>query len=209
MPWGGADRTVVGSPTEPGTSLLTLVGDVPRPGVVEVATGQRLATLLPGQDSDPRPVLIGGYHGSWVTDVGDLRVERPRLRDAGVPLNAGVIARLSHDTCALAEVAAVSAWLAEQSAGQCGPCFFGLPAVAHDVAALLRGIDPGDDLVSRMAQLPGRGACAHPDGAAMFVRTAITTMSAEVETRRRHGTCGRPWLRELPIGAPPVVRSRS
>ena len=199
----------VGSADEPGTTLLTLLGDVPSPGVVEVPTGLPLATLLPGQEADPRPVLIGGYHGSWITDVRALRIERPALRASNRPLNAGVIARLSHDTCALAEVVAVSTWLADQSAGQCGPCFFGLPAVARDVHALLRGDDPGAGLTRRVAQLPGRGACAHPDGAAMFVRTALTAMADEVDAHQRHGTCGRPWLRELPTGQAPVVRSAS
>ncbi|GAA4715252.1 NADH-ubiquinone oxidoreductase-F iron-sulfur binding region domain-containing protein [Nocardioides conyzicola] len=195
----GADRFAeVGSPDEPGTTLLTLVGDVPHPGVVEVPTGLPISALLPDQDVRPRPVLVGGYHGSWVTDIRDLRLDRPALRAAGLPLNAGVVARLSPDTCALGEVAAVASWLAGQSAGQCGPCFFGLPTVARDVHSLLRGDDPGAELARRVAQLPGRGACAHPDGSAMFVRTALTALADEVEAHRRHGTCGRPWRGELP-----------
>jgi NADH:ubiquinone oxidoreductase subunit F (NADH-binding) len=197
----GSDRFAeVGSPDEPGTMLLTLLGDVPHLGVVEVPTGLPLSALLPDQDLSPRPVLVGGYHGSWVTDVGGLALSRPALRAAGLPLNAGVVARLSADTCALGEVAAVSSWLAGQSAGQCGPCFFGLPTVARDVHALLRGSDPGADLARRVAQLPGRGACAHPDGTAMFVRTALATLVDEVEAHRRHGTCGRSWRQELPTG---------
>jgi NADH:ubiquinone oxidoreductase subunit F (NADH-binding) len=204
----GADRFAeVGSPEEPGTMLLTLVGDVPHPGVVEVPSGLSLSALLPGQETDPRPVLVGGYHGSWVRDVGGLVLTRPALRAAGAPLNAGVIARLSRDTCPLAEVAAVGSWLAAQSAGQCGPCFFGLPAVAHDLGALLRGLDARADLARRVGQLPGRGACAHPDGAAMFVRTALAALADEVEVHRGHGGCGRPWLRELPTGAPVAERN--
>lgn len=195
----GADRFAeVGSPDEPGTTLLTLVGDVPHAGVVEVPTGLPLSALLPDQGDSPRPVLVGGYHGSWVSDVRGLSISRPALRAAGLPLNAGVVARLSNDTCALGEVAAVSSWLAAQSAGQCGPCFFGLPTVARDVHQLLRGNDPGADLARRIAQLPGRGACAHPDGSAMFVRTALAALGAEIQVHRRHGTCGRPWRHELP-----------
>lgn len=203
----GPDRFAeLGSPDEPGTMLLTLVGDVPHPGVVEVPTDVSLTALLPGQDEAPRPVLIGGYHGSWVTDVRGLVLTRPALRAAGVPLNAGVVARLSRDTCALAEVAAVGTWLAGQSAGQCGPCFFGLPAVAADLGGLLRGLDTRAELARRVGQLPGRGACAHPDGAAMFVRTAIAALADEVELHRVHGGCGRPWLRELPTASPVAGR---
>lgn len=195
----GADRFAeVGSPDEPGTMLLTFAGDVPHPAVVEVPTGLPLSALLPDQDGRPRPVLIGGYHGSWVRDVRGLSLTRPMLKAAGLPLNAGVVARLSADTCALGEVAAVASWLAAQSAGQCGPCFFGLPTVARDVHALLRGNDPGAELLRRVAQLPGRGACAHPDGSAMFVRTALAALADEVETHRQHGACGRSWRQELP-----------
>jgi NADH:ubiquinone oxidoreductase subunit F (NADH-binding) len=195
----GADRFAeVGSPDEPGTMLLTLIGDVPNPGVIEVPTGLPVSALLPDQDTRPRPILVGGYHGSWITDVRRLDLTRPHLRAAGVPLNAAVVARLSPDTCALSEVAAVSTWLAGQSAGQCGPCFFGLPAVAQGVHALLHGSDPGAVLAQRVSQLPGRGACAHPDGAAVFVRTALVALADEVEVHRRHGTCGRSWRQELP-----------
>lgn len=198
----GAQRFAeIGSSDEPGTTLLTLVGEVPHPGVVEVPTGLPLSALLPGQAESSRPVLIGGYHGSWVSDVRGLGISRPALRAAGVPLNAGVIARLSSDTCALGEVAAVSSWLAAQSAGQCGPCFFGLPTIARDVHQLLHGSDPGASLARRVAQLPGRGACAHPDGSATFVRTALAALGDEIEAHRRHGTCGRPWRRELPTSA--------
>lgn len=195
---GPAGFSSVGSAAEPGTTLLTLIGDVDRPGVIEIPTGLPLSALLSDQDTDPRPILIGGYHGTWLTDVRGLTVERPGLKAFGVPLNAGVIARLSHSTCALSEVAAVSSWLAGQSAGQCGPCFFGLPAVAADVAALLRGHDKAAPLDRRLAQLPGRGACAHPDGSAMFVRTALAAMRDEVNLHRQHGTCGRGWNGELP-----------
>ena len=195
----GADRFAgVGSTEEPGTTLLTLVGDLTHPGVVEVPTGLPLSALLPEQDIHPRPVLIGGYHGSWVTDVRGLSITRPALKAAGLPLNAGVIARLSSATCALGEVAAVSSWLAAQSVGQCGPCFFGLPYVAQDVHQLLDGIDSGARLERRVARLPGRGACAHPDGSAMFVRTALAALGDEIDAHRRYGTCGRPWRHELP-----------
>ena len=198
----GADRFAgVGSPEEPGTTLLTLIGDVPRPGVVEVPTGLPLAALLPDQDIRPRPVLVGGYHGSWVGDVRGLSITRPAFKAAGLPLNAGVIARLSNETCALGEVAAVSSWLAAQSAGQCGPCFFGLPYVAQDVHQLLGGIDSGARLERRVAHLPGRGACAHPDGSAMFVRTALAALGDEIDAHRRYGTCGRPWRHELPTSS--------
>lgn len=200
----GAQRFAeTGSPREPGTTLLTLLGDVPAAGVLEVPTLMPLRSLLPGsdQDADDRPVLIGGYHGSWHRTVPDVEVSRPALAEAGLPLNAGVVARLPHSTCSLGEVARVTRWLAGESAGQCGPCRFGLPAVADDVEALVRGEDVLARLRPRVGLLPGRGACAHPDGAARFVASALTALADEVAVHLAHGTCGRPVQGVLPVPA--------
>jgi NADH:ubiquinone oxidoreductase subunit F (NADH-binding) len=186
----------VGSIEEPGTTLVTLLGDVPHTGVIEVPTGLSLAALIGAR---PGPVLVGGYHGTWVDGPGDLTICRPALRAAGVPLNAGVIARLPEDTCALAEVIAVADWLAGESAGQCGPCVFGLPSVAASLRELAAGRDALPALERRLGFLPGRGACAHPDGSAAFVRSALTVLGAEIETHRRHGRCGRPLRGALPV----------
>ncbi len=189
----------LGGPAERGTTLLTLLGRTVAPGVVEAPMGMPLRDLLDGQTG---PVLIGGYHGTWLSQVGNLTLDRADLRSHGVHLGAGVIAALPADTCALAEVAAVADWLGRQSLGQCGPCFFGLPSVAADVDALLRGQLPQGGLQAlrrRLGQLPGRGACAHPDGAAMFVRSALEVLQSEVSEHLAHGTCGRPYAGTLPV----------
>ncbi|HEX5087104.1 MAG TPA: NADH-ubiquinone oxidoreductase-F iron-sulfur binding region domain-containing protein [Nocardioides sp.] len=193
----------VGAADEPGTTLLTLLGDVPHPGVVEVPTGLPLSALV---GERPGPVLVGGYHGTWLADPGELTVSRPTLRSAGAPLNAGVLARLPHDTCALGEVATVAHWLADQSVGQCGPCFFGLPALAITLDQLAVGRVATEAARQRARLLVGRGACAHPDGAAAFVASALTVLDREIAVHRRHGHCGRPLLGVLPTGGGPVTR---
>ncbi|MEO6512366.1 MAG: NADH-ubiquinone oxidoreductase-F iron-sulfur binding region domain-containing protein [Nocardioides sp.] len=195
---GVDDFASVGSADEPGTTLLTVIGSVPHAGVVEVPTGIPL-TAIAGEG--PGPLLVGGYHGTWVADPRGLTLSRPALRAAGVPLNAGVLARLPESTCALGEVAAVSGWLADQSVGQCGPCFFGLPALAESVRGLVAGRDLLPEAARRVGLLPGRGACAHPDGSAAFVRSALAAMPGEIETHRRHGGCGRAVLGALPLGS--------
>ena len=185
----------VGAPEEPGTTLLTLAGDVTHTGVVEVPTGLPLVALT---GNGVAPLLVGGYHGRWVDDLGDLTVSRPSMRARGVSLNAGVLARLPADTCALAEVAAVSTWLAEQSVGQCGPCLFGVTSVARGVIDLLHG-HAAPHVAHRLQGLGGRGACAHPDGTAAFTGTALSTLADEVAWHLDHGGCGRPYRGVLPV----------
>jgi NADH:ubiquinone oxidoreductase subunit F (NADH-binding) len=93
--------------------------------------------------------------------------------------------------CGLRETARVVTYLADESAGQCGPCRFGLGALAKALAALARGRGgPAAlrDLEELPAEISGRGACAHPDGAVRLVRSALSVFPDEVE-RHRAGYC--------------------
>jgi len=177
-----------GSHAEPGTTLLTVSGAVAHPGVVEAPIGTPLGILLSAAAaSAPQAVIIGGYHGTWHPPSAEI----PLARQAG--LGAGVVAILDGSTCALGELVRVAGWLAAESAGQCGPCRFGLPALAHDVA---RG-----DLAAALrhaAAVDRRGACRHPDGAARFVTSALHLLRDEIE-RHRMGDCGRPVRGQLVV----------
>ncbi len=104
---------------------------------------------------------------------------------------------LGESACGLHESARVIAYLAAQSAGQCGPCVYGLRAIADSVGALAAGVaHPRErDRVLRWAsEVRGRGACHHPDGAVRFVESALacsrtrsTGIGTGVATRRRRG----------------------
>lgn len=201
---GATEYAGTGSTDEPGTSLVTLVGDVARPGVVEVPNGTPLQLLLPGRPD--APVLVGGYHGTWVRRAHDLVLNREALRTAGAPLGAGVVARPFDGTCVLAEVAGVSRWLAGESLGQCGPCFFGLPALAADMQAFADGVGSDEQVRRRLGQVTGRGACAHPDGAVRFMASALGALADDVEVHRHHGSCGRPASSVLPLPTPRRTR---
>lgn len=190
---GDREFASIGSPDEPGTTLVTLWGDVEMSGVVEVPSGVAVASLL---GRGPGPVLVGGFHGTWLRDVDDLRLCRPALAAAGVPLGAGVIAKLPSEACALAELAAVTTTLAAASAGQCGPCTFGLPALARDVDALLHGA--AAEATARRHAATVRGACAHPGIAARCVTSGLTVLAEEVAAHARGG-CGRPYLGVIPV----------
>ena len=172
----------VGTPKEPGTTLLSLSASDGRIEVVEVAYGTPWADVLGGDVG--RPGLVGGYHGTWAAAgaLSSLAVSRADMRDAGLTLGAGVVVVPAPDECPVAVTAAVTAYLAGESAGRCGPCFNGLPALAAEVGALAR-CNTGASY-SRIAELAGivtgRGACAHPDGTARLVRSMVTVFDDEV-----------------------------
>jgi NADH:ubiquinone oxidoreductase subunit F (NADH-binding) len=190
-----------GTPTEPGTTLLTIGGSAGRPGVVEIPLGAPLGIVLRAALAEhARFVVTGGYHGTWLRPSADLPLSRAGLQAIGASLGAGVLLTLDDSTCALGELARVAGWLAAQSARQCGPCRFGLPALAADVAAAAHGHPAAVANALRHASVvTGRGACAHPDGAVRFVRSGLAVMPDELAAHAAGG-CGRPVRGVLPIG---------
>lgn len=198
---GARGFAATGLQTEPGTALLSVGGAVARPGVVEVPLGTPLGILLRAAGADDTAfVVAGGYHGAWLRSDPDLPISRAGFAAAGATLGAGVLVALDSATCALAELSRVSRWLAAQSAGQCGPCRFGLPALANDVAAMTHGNPHALPIAQRHAELVvGRGACAHPDGTSRFVRSGLAVLHDEI-VAHRNGGCGRPDRGQLPTG---------
>ncbi len=193
-----------GSPEEPGSMLFTLGGAVARPGITELPGGIELRSALErcdGFSEPPRALLVGGYFGTWVP--ADSALAAP-LSDAGLrPLGASLGARsisvLPRTRCGIAETARLAAYLAAESAGQCGPCVFGLAAIAEALAAIAAcGPEAGAALkrLRRVTpQVTGRGACAHPNGATRLVESALAVFADEI-AHHLAGVC------TAPAGAP-------
>lgn len=196
----------VGTADTPGTTLVTATGMVRSPAVLEIEPGTTVGRLLQeaGGPSEPlQAVLLGGFAGTWlpVDQVLGLGFSRSGLAAAAAAPGAGVVIALPQDSCGLVETARMLTYLAANGAGQCGPCLFGLPAVAADFTALAGG-DGEADLLSRLRRrvdlLPGRGACGHPDGAARLAASALTTFADDVEQHLHHGRCERPSVLSVP-----------
>ena len=177
----------VGDPAEPGTLLVTVAGAVPAPGVVELPTGTPAGTALAAAGAvDVGAVLTGGYGGAWLS--GEAARSAPLthagMRAAGGVLGPGILAVLPRHACGPAETAAVARYLAGQSAGQCGPCVFGLPDIAGALDAAVAGGPHAAAALAAVrrwtATLPGRGACRHPDGAARLVASALRVFAADL-----------------------------
>jgi NADH:ubiquinone oxidoreductase subunit F (NADH-binding) len=141
-----------------------------------------------------RAVLVGGYFGGWVDGpaTAAMRLDNTTLKPLGVQRGAGVIVLLPESACGPAEVSRVLSYLARESAGQCGPCVHGLPAIARMVGSLVDGDAPADALVHLrrwQSVIAGRGACHLPDGAIRFAATALSVFADEFADHQRHGRC--------------------
>ncbi|GGS62603.1 oxidoreductase [Streptomyces cinerochromogenes] len=204
--------TAVGTAAEPGTILLTVNRPGAGPLVVEVPAGTRLGPVLDACGLQPGAgVLVGGYHGAWLhpSDAIDAPLSRAGLAGLGATLGAGAIVTLPDDTCPLGETAQVAAWLAAESAGQCGPCKSGLPAAAEALALLAAGAaDPVvlEDARRAIRAAQAGGACSHPDGTARFLLTALDVFAEDVDAHLSGPGCGRPLRGVLPL--PPAKGAR-
>ena len=164
-----------------GIGLLTVSGAVNRAAVHEIELGATLsdaAAAAGGLRGDVRAVLLGGYFGGWADlhEQWGLPLDAPSMRARGLALGCGVVHFLPSDTCGVEATARFMTYLASQSARQCGPCVFGLSAIAGATQRLAaQSPQPGDlDRIVRWSgQLTGRGACHHPDGAAALMHSAL------------------------------------
>jgi NADH:ubiquinone oxidoreductase subunit F (NADH-binding) len=198
----GPDRfRAAGTAAEPGTFLATVSGAVTAPGVYEAPQGIPLGGLLDlagGPATALDAVLVGGYHGTWLPMLPDLRISRAGLAPYGGTPGAGVVYALPSVRCGLAETARITQYLADQGARQCGPCLNGLPAMAHTLGRLASGDrDPGlpAQIEHLAALVVNRGACHHPDGTTRMVRSALRVFAGEID-RHLAGHCGATRIRE-------------
>ena len=186
-----------GLPSAPGSMLVTVGGAVQRPGVyeIEAGTGVGEAVMLAGGPAeDLQALLVGGYFGAWlpVEVAWWVRMTQASMRAAGGALGAGVVIALPDSSCGLAETARVIRYLAGQSAGQCGPCLMGLPALAGALADLAFQGGRGRAVSAVAALIPmveGRGACRHPDGATQLARSAMRAFAADARWHDHRGPC--------------------
>ncbi|MDX6287230.1 MAG: hypothetical protein QOG53_2715 [Frankiales bacterium] len=176
-----------GTPDEPGSLLATVFGAVATPGVYEAGLGTPLRAVIDlagGATSEPAAYLLGGYHGAWLPATAqDVPLTHRDVRAAGGSLGAGLVVALPHNSCGLRETARVVRYLSDSSAKQCGPCMFGLDAIAGNLEALAAGVANESTIaaVERWSgMILGRGGCKHPDGTIRFVRSALTVFAEDV-----------------------------
>ncbi len=178
---GPQEYAARGTASEPGTTLLTISTVLPgglveasAPHVIEVEHGVPFASVLTPHQLDA-PALLGGYHGTWVGPgrLRELTVSHRALRELGLTIGAGVVLPLTDGSCPVLRTADLATYLAQESAGRCGPCMFGLPALAQEIVALAAGSDTRRRITELAGVVERRGACAHPDGTARLARSLL------------------------------------
>lgn len=186
--WGADRYACYGTMEEPGTTLLTLSTPPRADGtftgvrVVEVEHGESAARVL-GAAALEAPLLVGGFHGAWVhpRDGAELRWSNAHLRGIGASLGAGAVLSLQDGSCPVSQTARFTDYLARETAGRCGPCRNGLPALAEEMRSFAAGVDTRGRMRELTGLVRGRGACAHPDGTSRLVASLLTALEDYVD----------------------------
>ncbi len=196
----------VGTVQSPGTVLLTLSGATRVPVVVEVEVGTTLRSVLGlvGDLTGPiQAVLVGGYGASWHSSrsILDTALAPESLQKLGGSLGPGVVFLLGAQYCPVSQLAGLARWMANQGAGQCGPCVSGLPAIATYLEVLAQSrakADTPERVLSLCKLVESRGACHHPDGVARMVRSALDVFRQDIEVHLARKSCGKSHKLSLP-----------
>jgi NADH:ubiquinone oxidoreductase subunit F (NADH-binding) len=199
----------LGTADEPGSTLLTVGGAVTHPSVVEVALGTPIRDAVQavgGLTNEVSAFLVGGYYGSWLRadEAWDRPLTNAALKNVGAALGTGVVYAFPAGCCGLVAAARIADYLAGETAGQCGPCVFGLRAIADAMSSIAAGQHVAA-MVQRLNELfdevRGRGACHYPDGVIRFVATALEVFAPEVHHHQAHQRCLAGEPPRLPIPA--------
>ena len=183
-----------GTEAEPGPRLVTLTGAVAWPGVLETQAGVPVADLLAAAEpaAGAEYLVVGGLGGvvAPAAETRRLRWTSEDLSRVGGSLGPGIIDVLDPGRCPVHVVTSYLRHAAGETAGQCGPCMFGVPAVSAAWDRLVE--NPTPPAVHDPRTPPGlpadRGACRFPHGVGRFAASALRVLEPHLAAHVA-GTC--------------------
>jgi NADH-quinone oxidoreductase subunit F len=210
---GGEEYARIGTQTSTGTKVVSVSGDVRRPGNYEIELGipsRELIYDLAGGPEEGREVKFwfpGGSSAPVLTaDDLDVPYDFDSLAKAGSMLGSGAIIVVD-DTHTVLEVALkLAKFYAHESCGKCVPCREG----TNWTVKMLQRIDSGeatpmdlDIMASVQDQIIGNCLCVLGDAMAMPIGSMIVKfreeLEAEIEAARERAAAGQ--LEDvIPIG---------
>jgi len=179
------------------TTLVTLWGDVRRPGVREVRLGTPLGAVIDehaGGATEEIGLVFPAGPGAPPLQPADLDtpLDPDALRQKGTALGTGAVLVVGASACPMAVAVSVASFYERESCGQCPPCAVG----AASLARILRGFEAGTarprdlhDLHDVAGFMSGHGYCAHCRGAAALATGMVSRLADAVVAHAK----GCPW----------------
>lgn len=181
-----------GTADTPGTAILSLSGDIKRPGVYEVATGltvnQMLYDLGGGPVSPDRPIkaLFSGVSNAPLTpERFNTVMDFGTLRSVGFGLGSCGFMVYDQSRCMVNVAWLFSKFLASASCGQCIPCNGGTRLITERLENILDGRGTQEDLdaiLSIAGRCTDQTRCFLPQQEQLLMRTMIKTFPNEFQS---------------------------
>ncbi|MGE4022050.1 NADH-ubiquinone oxidoreductase-F iron-sulfur binding region domain-containing protein [Mycolicibacterium sp.] len=190
-----AHSQLPGTNTADDRFLATISGADLAPRIYELPVGLPLQTLaarleLPA-DGGGYNVLVGGFFGGLMPADPGLNLSYAMLRAQGNGLGCGALHFIAPQDCVVSVAADVAMFFSEYNARQCRSCISSTQAVADTLVKLaVPGRSTAADLEKLIRwsnQLPGRGACAVPDGLVVLLQTLVRHYQADLQDHVHSG----------------------
>jgi NADH:ubiquinone oxidoreductase subunit F (NADH-binding)/Pyruvate/2-oxoacid:ferredoxin oxidoreductase delta subunit len=196
---GAEEYRRLGNGENRGTKLFCLVGEVERPGLVEVPLGVSLSTIVNDIGGGARggfaikALQTGGPSGGCIPAASlDLPADYEGLQSAGSIMGSGGLVVMSGRTCMVDVARYFLEFTRSESCGKCTPCREG----TEHLCRLLEGITAGQGTeqdLDRLAELSEGIArtslCGLGQTAPNPVLTSLRRFRAEYEAHVREGRC--------------------
>jgi NADH-quinone oxidoreductase subunit F len=188
---GGAEYAKIGTETSTGTKLVSVSGDVKRPGNYEIELGipsREIIFDLAGGPLDGRAIKLwfpGGSSAPVLTaDDLDIPYDFDSMAKAGSMLGSGAIIIVDDSHPVLEVAQKLAKFYAHESCGKCVPCREG----TNWTVKMLDRIDSGeatpmdlDIMASVQEQIIGNCLCVLGDAMAMPIGSIIAKFRPELE----------------------------
>jgi NADH-quinone oxidoreductase subunit F len=215
VPWivlnGGDAYLALGRPNSGGTKIMSMSGDVARPGNYEVRLGTPFAALLEMAGGmrggrKIKAVIPGGSSMPVVPGEIMMRTDMDydSVAKAGSMLGSGAVIVMDETRCMVRCLERLSYFYYEESCGQCTPCREGtgwLYRMVHRIETGRGRLEDLDTLTSVADNIAGRTICALGDAAAMPVKSFVTHFRDEFLYHIEHKRCL--------VGAPAAQREKA
>jgi NADH:ubiquinone oxidoreductase subunit F (NADH-binding) len=177
--------------------LASVSSTTGQPTLYEVPSGIALSDLardFRDEEGAFSATILGGFFGGLLPASRDMLLDFEPEPGSSTALGCGSFYFVDREIdCPIAAAADVADYLSRYNARQCGPCVRGSSSAASALRSLSLGRASAavlDDIARWAAVLPGRGACAVPDGLARLLRCLLNDFATELQAH-----CGQPCLR--------------
>ncbi len=154
-----------GTPDSKGTKILALTGRIKNTGLVEVAMGTPIRTVVfdigggAVNGKQVKAVQIGGPSGGCLpVDKFDLAVDYDVLAEAGSMVGSGGMVVMDEESCMVDVAKYFLAFLQDESCGKCVPCRIGIDRMLEIITDITEGrgrpeqIDVLEELADTVSQ---------------------------------------------------------